>query len=211
MTAFTWGNILISVAVSISVSGVGAADLPGTGADSEKTVVYRDTWGVPHIYAPTVEAGMYAIGWAQAEDRPEELLKNFLRALGESARFEGPGAIQSDMVSHLWDHYGTSKRYFDRNRPEIRGQIRAYVKGVNDFYGAHPEDIPSWWSQRKVDEYMVVAFGRLFLYAWSIGQAFGDLESGGVRPGFDQESRGSIINEPAGCRVARRGIIGRNL
>jgi acyl-homoserine lactone acylase PvdQ len=134
---------------------------------------------------------MYAIGWAQAEDRPEELLKNFLRAMGESACFEGLGAIQSDMVSHLWDHYGTSKRYFDRNRPQIRGQIRAYVEGVNDFYAAHPEDIPSWWGKRKVDEYMVVAFARLFLYAWSIGQAFGDLEAGGVRPGFDQESRGS--------------------
>jgi len=179
------------LALSTLTSVAGAADLPGTGADSGRTVVYRDTWGVPHIYAPTVEAGMYAIGWAQAEDRPEELLKNFLRALGESARFDGPKAIQSDMVSHLWDHYGTSKRYFNRNRPEIRGQIRAFVKGVNDFYTAHPEDIPSWWQKRKVDEYMVVAFGRMFLYAWSIGQAFADLQAGGVQPGFEQEERGS--------------------
>jgi len=207
MTALTWRNILISMAVSISVSGVRAADLPGTGADSEKTVVYRDTWGVPHIYAPTVEAGMYAIGWAQAEDRPEELLKNFLRALGESARFDGPGAVQSDMVSHLWDHYGTSKRYFDRNRPEVHEQIQAYVKGVNDFYAAHPGDIPSWWGKRQVDEHMVVAFGRLFLYAWSIGQAFGDLEAGGVRPGFDQESRGSNQWAVSPGRSAERAAI----
>ena len=191
MTTFTLRTVLISMALLVLASVVCAADLPGTGADSGRTVVYRDTWGVPHIYAPTVEAGMYAIGWAQAEDRPEELLKNFLRALGESARFDGPKAMQSDTVSHLWDHYGTSKRYFDRNRPQIRGQIRAFVKGINDFYAAHPADIPAWWGKRKVDEYMVVAFGRLFLYAWSIGQAFGDLEAGGVRPGFDQESRGS--------------------
>jgi len=191
MATFTWRTVLIFAAVPMLVSPVGAADLPGTGTDLGKTVVYRDTWGVPHIYAPTVEAGMYAIGWAQAEDRPQELLKNFLRAMGESARFDGPGAVQSDTVAHLWDHYGTSKRNFDRNRPEIRGQIRAYVKGVNDFYAAHPGDVPSWWGKRKVDEHMVVAFARLFLYAWSIGQAFGDLEAGGVRPGFDQDSRGS--------------------
>ena len=55
-----------------------AADLPGAGADAGKTVIYRDTWGVPHIYAPTFEGGMYAMGWAQAEDRPEALLKNLL-------------------------------------------------------------------------------------------------------------------------------------
>ena len=191
MTTFRWRTFLVSVPILTLVSVAIAADLPGTGTDVGRTVVYRDTWGVPHIYAPTVKAGMYAIGWAQAEDRPEELLKNFLRALGESARFDGPKAIQSDMVSHLWDHYGTSKRYFDRNRPEIREQIRAFANGINDFYTANPEDVPSWWGKRKVDEYMVVAFGRLFLYAWSIGQAFGDLQAGGVQPGFDDEERGS--------------------
>jgi acyl-homoserine-lactone acylase len=191
MNALSWKAAIFCLAILTSTSVTNAADLPGSGADSGKTVVYRDTWGVPHIYAPTVEAGMYAIGWSQAEDRPEELLKNFMRAMGESARFDGPGAIQNDMLSHLWDHYGTSKKYFGRNRPEIREQIRAYVKGVNDFYAAHPDDVPSWWEQREVDEYMVVAFGRMFLYAWSIGQAFGDLQAGGVRPGFVQESRGS--------------------
>lgn len=190
-TKFALRTVLVSLALPMSASVLLAADVPGTGADAGRTVVYRDTWGVPHIYAPTVEAGMYAMGWAQAEDRPEELLKNFLRAMGESACFDGPKAIQSDMVSHMWDHYGTSKRYFDRNRPQIRGQIRAYVRGINDFYAAHPADIPSWWGKREVDEYMVVAFARLFLYAWSTGQAFGDLQAGGIRPGFDQESRGS--------------------
>jgi acyl-homoserine lactone acylase PvdQ len=38
---------------------------------------------------------------------------------------------------------------------------------------------------------MIVAFGRLFLYSWSIGQAFGDLQAGGIQPGFDKETRGS--------------------
>jgi acyl-homoserine lactone acylase PvdQ len=133
MTTFGRQAILVSVAVLTLASIVGAANLPGTGEDAGRTVVYRDAWGVPHIYAPTIEAGMYAMGFSQAEDRPEELLKNFLRALGQSACFDGPNAIQSDMLSHLWDHYGTSKKYFERNRPEIRKQIRAFVKGINDF------------------------------------------------------------------------------
>ncbi|MFC1793305.1 penicillin acylase family protein [Planctomycetota bacterium] len=142
MNTLKWKAAIIYLALLTLASVASAADLPGSGADSGKTVVYRDTWGVPHIYAPTAKAGIYAIGWAQAEDRPEELLKNFLRALGESARFDGPKAIQSDTASQLWEHYGTSKRYFDRNRPEIREQIRTFANGVNDFYAAHPEDIP---------------------------------------------------------------------
>ncbi len=186
-----WRACFIFVGLLVSLATVAAAELPGAGAAAGKTVVYRDTWGVPHIYAPTIEAGLYAMGWAQARDRPEELLKNYLRAIGESARFEGPAGIQSDTVSHLWDNYGTSKRHFDEIRPALREHVRAYVKGVNDFYAAHPADVPSWWGERRVDEYMVVAFFRYFLYGWSIGQVFDDLQAGGIRPGFDQEPRGS--------------------
>ena len=133
MTTLRWRAFLVSATVLTLVFVASAADLPGAGTDVGRTVVYRDTWGVPHIYAPTAKAGMYAIGWAQAEDRPEELLKNFLRALGESACFDGLKAIQSDTASHLWDHYGTSKRYFDRNRPEIREQIRAFANIQNNL------------------------------------------------------------------------------
>lgn len=181
---------VLTVAFAL-ISAAGAADLPGTGADAGKTVVYRDTWGVPHIYAPTVEAGVYAQGWAQAEDRPEELLKNFLRAIGQSARFAGPDAVQSDLVTHMWDHYGAAKRFADRIRPELRVHVRAFVRGINDFYAAHPDDIPEWWDDRQVDEYMVTAFSRLFLYNWSSNQAFGDLRRGGIEPGFEQVETGS--------------------
>lgn len=44
--------------------------LPGEGDDAGRIVLYRDTWGIPHIYAPTPEEGLYAQGWAQAQDRP---------------------------------------------------------------------------------------------------------------------------------------------
>lgn len=165
--------------------------LPGAGADAGKAVVYRDTWGIPHIYAPTVESGLYAMGWAQAEDRPEELLKNIMRALGESSAFDGAKGIQADMVVQLYDLYGMVKRKADELRPELWGYMRAYAKGVNDFYAAHPQDIPEWWKGRQVDEYMTTAFGRLFLYSWSIDDAFGDLQKGGVKPGYDTPQRGS--------------------
>ena len=182
---------LVCFSAVMCISLAAAAQLPGSGDDVGKTVVYRDTWGVPHIYAPTIEAGLYAMGWAQAQDRPEELLKNYMRAMGESAKFDGPAGIESDMISLLWDNYGTSKRNFDRIRPEIQEQVRAYVRGVNEFYDAHPAVVPSFWGDRRVDEYMVVAFFRFFLYGWSVGQVFDDLQAGGIQPGFEEVSRGS--------------------
>lgn len=188
----TVASVSLSLTLCLGICfTLSAADLPGTGADAGKTVVYRDTLGVPHIYAPTVEAGMYAMGWAQAEDRPEELLKSLLIAIGEFSSIAGPAALQSDIRSHMWDHYGISKRLIERVRPDVRRTNQEYVRGMNDFYAAHPQDLPAWWGDRKIDEYMIMAFSRLFLYNWSIDDAYSDLRRGGVAPGFDNPQRGS--------------------
>ncbi|MBI4556935.1 MAG: penicillin acylase family protein [Candidatus Hydrogenedentes bacterium] len=186
--AHTIFSIMIVTLVAASAN---AADLPGTGADAGKTVVYRDTWGVPHIYAPTVEAGFYAMGWAQAEDRPHELLKNLMRGMGESARVDGPGAVETDQVARLWDLYEGSKRLADRIRPEVLSHLQAFVRGANAFYAAHPNDVPAWWGNRPVDEFMIVAFSRLFLQSWSFDDGFDDLKRGGIEPGVERVPRGS--------------------
>ncbi len=165
--------------------------LPGQGEDAGKTVIYRDTWGVPHIYSPTVEGGLYAMGWAQAEDRPEQLLQNILIAIGEVSAIAGPSTVQSDLRSHMWDHYGMGKAGFPTLRPELQSHLSAFAQGMNDFYAANPDSLPVWWGDRKIDEGMLIAFGRLFLYNWSIDEVYGDLKRGGVDPGYDAAQRGS--------------------
>jgi acyl-homoserine lactone acylase PvdQ len=180
-----WRMKLTGIALVLCLgmsSGLSAQPLPGTGPDEGKTVMYRDTWGVPHIYAPTVAQGMFAMGWAQAEDRPEEVLKNLLRGIGEASLFEGERGIQSDRLSRMWRHYELAKSGMDTIAPNVREHMEAYAEGVNAWYAAHPEDVPVWWGDRKVDAAMVVAFSRFFLYSWSIDDGFGDLSRAGIRP-----------------------------
>ncbi len=74
--------LVTAIFICACVGLAGAADLPGQGADAQETVIYRDTWGIPHIYAPTEEAGLYAQGYAVAQDRPEQLLLNLMAAVG---------------------------------------------------------------------------------------------------------------------------------
>lgn len=168
-----------------------AADLPGTGDDAGKIVVYRDSWGVPHIYAPTVAGGTYAMGWTQAQDRPTQLLRNLARGSGEISKADGQSGIQSDVVAKTFRLYESSKENLNQIDADVRARTQSYVKGINDWYAAHPEDVPEWWGDRQVDEAMIVAFGRLFLHGWSIDDGFGDLKRAGIEPGFDKTERGS--------------------
>jgi len=181
--------------------------LPGKGEDAGKTVIYRDQWGVAHIYAPDAEAGSYAVGWGQAEDRPEELLKNFLRAMGEGASVDGPAALQSDLIARMFDHYGVAQRNLQQLSDRSRVLTEAYVRGVNDFYRAHPQDLPAWWKDRSVDSAMVVAFGRMFLYSWSISDGFQDLARAGIEPGFAKVLRASNEMAVSPGRSAEKAAI----
>jgi acyl-homoserine-lactone acylase len=188
-----WTSLPFFFAVCWVCAGAGLAqELPGTGADAGKTVVYRDTWGIPHIYAPTAEAGLYAMGWAQAEDQTEQLLQNFLLGMGELSTVVGEDALREDQASRIFDHYSTAKRLADQELPpELREHLEAYVAGVRGYFEAHPEKLPAWWGGREFDIYMVIAFGRIFLYGWSIDDGFADLKRAGIEPGFDAIYRSS--------------------
>jgi acyl-homoserine lactone acylase PvdQ len=160
-------------------------------SDAGKTIVYRDEYGVPHLYADTVEHGLYAMGYAQAEDRLEELLKNYLRATGEMSAAFGPAHYRDDLVARVWDHYGIARKHYDRVRPEMRSHAAAFIQGVNDYMAQHPGEVPRWWGDRKVDVYMMVAHSRQFMWGWPLGQALSDLRAGNLSPDFNVDMHSS--------------------
>ena len=140
-----------AVLLAIAAMGASAAQprtrpaaLPGQGPDAGKIVIYRDTWGVPHLYAPTVEDGLYAQGYAQAEDRPQQLLQNLKMAMGEYSEVVGTAGEQSDLFALLFDHYGTARRAYDLATPRARARLDAFAAGINAWYAAHAEDVPAW-------------------------------------------------------------------
>jgi len=157
-----------------------------------KVTIYRDDYGVPHIYAATHEAGLYGSGWAQAEDRLEEILKNYLRGTGEmSAAFGEENNFREDVQARMWDYAGVARRNFTRMMPEVQAGITAFVAGINDYMAAHPKEVPAWWGNRRVEKFMPVAFGRQYIWGWPAGQAFGDLRAAGITPSFTVDPRAS--------------------
>jgi acyl-homoserine lactone acylase PvdQ len=185
-------GILVAAAFFLPVqSSRGGYQRAGAASDAGKLVVYRDSYGVPHIYAPTVEAGLYAMGFTQAEDRLEELLKNYLRALGEMAASFGPGELMGDMQSRLWQHYEVAKKNYSRIDPVVRKHVEAFVAGINDYLASHRSEVPSWWGDRKIDPCMTVAHGRHFMWGWPTGQALSELQRAGVYPSLAADKRSS--------------------
>src|SRR5215470_10155982 len=66
-----------------------SAFVPSPIRGDKKVEILRDEYGVPHIFATTEAAAAFGSGYAQAEDRLEELLRHYRRAEGTMAEAFG--------------------------------------------------------------------------------------------------------------------------
>ena len=187
---------LISVFCSLLLS---AAVLRGQ-APNEATL-YRDEFGIPHVYAPTLEAAAFAVGYAQAEDRLEELLKNYRRANGTMSEVFGPSNYRTDFVMRLFRQEEISREKYGQLSPKSRAVIEAYQAGVKQFMKEHPEQVPSW--AQEIHPWDVVALGRYIIWGWVLEDAGGELIRAGIVPdAFGYHGSNEILIGPG--RSARK-------
>src|SRR5260370_11478132 len=68
-------------------------------AAQPSVTIYRDTYGVPHIYGKTDADVVFGLMYAQSEDNFWQLEQDYLHALGRAAAVDGPSALASDLVT----------------------------------------------------------------------------------------------------------------
>src|SRR5581483_3713963 len=79
-----------------------AGALPGATTDStaiaRSVTIYRDAYGVPHIFGPTDPSCVFAYAYAQAEDNFWQIEDNYIRALGRASEVYGEKTFDDDVV-----------------------------------------------------------------------------------------------------------------
>jgi penicillin amidase len=145
-----------------------------------ETTLYRDEYGIPHIYASSLEAAAYAVGYAQAEDRLEELLKNYRRANGTMSEVFGEKFFRDDLLQRMWRHSEISREKYNTINPKMRAVIESYQDGIRQFMAEHPEQVPSW--AQEIHPWDVLALSRYIIFGWPLGESASDLGKAGIQP-----------------------------
>ncbi|GAA3622462.1 penicillin acylase family protein [Microlunatus ginsengisoli] len=99
---------------------------PGRGT------IFRDDFGVPHLWADTVDDLAYVQGWEAAYERAWQLEYGRLRAEGRTAALLGSAAVEWDVFARRARIVDTARRAYDRLDARTRSWCAAYVEGVND-------------------------------------------------------------------------------
>jgi len=97
-----------------------------------EVTIYRDTMGVPHVFARTSAEVMFGAGYAQAEDRLAELELARRSAVGRTAEILGKSAIAADKAARnrMLDEAELMRMYRQIPR-EHQLMLQAFVDGIN--------------------------------------------------------------------------------
>src|SRR5215472_4372874 len=108
-------NVPLAVLLLIALAPIGASTnwharalVPGP----EKVEILRDEYGVPHIFAATAAGAAFGSGYAQAEDRLEEMLRNYRRAEGTMAEVFGKEYASHDYWQRVWRHRDVAQQHY---------------------------------------------------------------------------------------------------
>ena len=135
---------------------------------------------MPYIFAPTAEAAAFGSGYAQAEDRLEELLRNYRKAEGTMAEAFGKTWVFQDYRQRVWRHREIAQQHYHELSPKLRAICEAFQAGVKKFMQDHPEQVPAW--APKLEPWQIIALGRYIIWGWPEADAGGDLKRIGIDP-----------------------------
>jgi penicillin amidase len=113
--------------------------LPGLGGE---TRVIRDRYGVPHIFAPSINDAMRVLGYLHAQDRMFQMDVTRRVGQGRLAAIIGPNVLHLDRLYRTLDLAGSSRRSLDAFSPEARARLDAYAAGVNAWLAEGSQALP---------------------------------------------------------------------
>ncbi len=111
--------------------------------------VYRDDWGVPHIYAEKVSDAYYALGYVMAQDRMFEM-DLFRRAVaGRLSEIFGGDMLEQDMLMRTLGIYkigeDTLSEVYGPIPEDVIENLEQFANGVNRYIAEWvvPDDVPT--------------------------------------------------------------------
>jgi acyl-homoserine-lactone acylase len=198
----------------------------GAQAQSDKlekvarsVTIYRDKWGVPHVYGPTDYSVMFGFIYAQAEDNFWQIEDSYIQAIGRAAEVYGENgvltagsgntgrALESDIVNRQLGINRLAQEDYQRLSKQGREICDATADGLNYFLEKNPQTKPRLIT--KFEPWHLLAFNRFAQYQLFIFRRLGlradELRASVQEIGAQKTERGrdgETERQEAGRRIA---------
>jgi penicillin amidase len=136
MIALVFGTLLVRRTFP-TIDGV--VEVPNLHSTVE---VYRDKWGVPHIYADNTEDLFFAQGYVTAQDRLWQMEFNRRVGSGTLSEILGETTLDTDRFIRTLGWRRVAEQETQLLSEEGVAMLEAYSAGVNAFIDSHQGSLP---------------------------------------------------------------------
>ncbi len=123
--------------LALPMEGSPAGPRPQAPTLATQVTIYRDRFGVPHVFGRTDAATAFGFGYAQAEDNFPRLEDNFIRAAGRRAEVDGEAALWEDRLNRVLELPRLAREEHQRLDPRMRALVDGFTAGINYWMEKH--------------------------------------------------------------------------
>src|SRR5580765_3498267 len=146
---------------------------------SQRVTIYRDIYGIPHVFGETDAATMFGFAYAQAEDNFWRIEDNYIRSLGRRTEVEGEEGLTSDRRNHALHIPQLARAEYGRLSRQTRALLDGFAAGLNAYLADHPDVHPRLLTH--FEPWYPLAFIRYNYFQngfwWSAGLRPADLQT----------------------------------
>ncbi|MGH9969920.1 MAG: penicillin acylase family protein [Pyrinomonadaceae bacterium] len=129
---------------------------------AKMVTIYRDTYGVPHVFGSTDASTVFGFAYAQAEDNFWRVEENFIWALGRASELYGEEGLNEDRLNHALEIPRLAQAEYARLDRQMRSMCDGFAAGFNYYLKTHPEVRPRLIA--RVEPWYTLAFIRYNYY-----------------------------------------------
>lgn len=118
-------------------------DLVQWQMQSMRITIYRDIYGVPHIYGKTDADAVFGLMYAQCEDDFARVEMNYIEKLGRLAEIKGGEKLYDDLLIRLVIDQQQAQKDFARAPAWLKKICIAFADGINYYLYTHPHTKPA--------------------------------------------------------------------
>jgi len=133
-----------------------------TNSLAKNVTIYRDTYGVPHVFGRTDASTAFGFAYAQAEDNYWRVEENFIFSLGRASELYGEKTLDEDRLNHALEIPRLAREEYGRLDGHMRSLCDAFAAGFNYYLARHPEVRPRLLT--KIEPWYTLAFIRYNYY-----------------------------------------------
>ncbi|HEV8043013.1 MAG TPA: penicillin acylase family protein [Bryobacteraceae bacterium] len=149
-------------ALALPVSAATQPTLIAKSVIAKSVTIYRDNYGVPHVFGPTDASCIFGYIYAQAEDNFWQIEDSYIRALGRASEVYGAKTLDDDRLVRALQIPKLAQAEYDRATPETKKLVDASAEGLNYFLARNLQVKPRLITH--FEPWYIYAFNRYALY-----------------------------------------------